>query len=125
MENLIIEGTDTLPTIEMQTSGRIKLEGRALPEDAVRFFQPILTWSKEFTGEEIQIDINLEYFNTSVSKQLHDFFTILNNKPDGVRINVTWHYEEGDDEMEESGEIYKDLFPRFNFGFNQYEEIIE
>lgn len=125
MENLIIEGTDTLPTIEMLTSGKIKLEGRALPEDAVRFFQPILTWSNEFKGEEIQIDINLEYFNTSVSKQLHDFFTILNKKPEYVNINVTWHFEEGDDEMEESGEIYKDLFPRLNFGFNQYEEIIE
>lgn len=125
MENLIIEGTDTLPTIEMHTSGRIKLEGRALPEDAVRFFQPIHTWSKQYSGTELHIDINLEYFNTSVSKQLHDFFIILNNKPDNVTIYVTWHYEEGDDEMHESGEIYEELFPRFNFDYNQYEEILD
>ncbi len=125
MENLNIEGTESLPTVEMNTSGKILLEGRALPEDAVRFFQPIQTWSKEFNGENITIDINLEYFNTSVSKQLHDFFTILNSKPESVQINVTWHFEEGDDEMEESGEIYKELFPRFNFSFDEYEEIIE
>lgn len=125
MENLIIEGTETLPAVEMSTSGKILLEGRALPEDAVRFFQPIHTWSKEYNGKKLKVDINLEYFNTSVSKQLHDFFTILNTKPDSVKIDVTWHYEEGDDEMEESGEIYRELFPRFNFSFNEYEEIIE
>ncbi len=125
MENLIIEGTDTLPTIEMYTSGHIKLEGRALPEDAIRFFQPIHTWSKQYSGPKIHVDINLEYFNTSVSKQLHDFFNILNKKPIDVKIDVTWHFEEGDDEMLESGEIYGELFPRLNFAYNQYEEIIE
>lgn len=125
MENLIIEGTDTLPTIEMHTSGRIKLEGRALPEDAIRFFQPIHTWSEQYSGSEIKVEINLEYFNTSVSKQLHDFFNILNKKPVEVKIDITWHFEEGDDEMLESGEIYEELFPRFNFSYNQYEEIIE
>jgi hypothetical protein len=125
MENLIIEGTDTLPTIEMHTSGRIKLEGRALPEDAIRFFQPIHTWSKQYSGSEIKVEINLEYFNTSVSKQLHDFFNILDKKPEEVIIDIIWHFEEGDDEMLESGEIYEELFPRFNFSYNQYEEIIE
>jgi hypothetical protein len=125
MENLIIEGTDTLPTIEMHTSGRIKLEGRALPEDAIRFFQPVHTWSKQYSGSEIKVEINLEYFNTSVSKQLHDFFNILDKKPMEVNIDITWHFEEGDDEMLESGEIYEELFPRFNFSYNQYEEIIE
>lgn len=125
MENLIIEGTDTLPTVEMQSNGKIKIEGRALPEDAIRFFKPVLNWINEYTGNTIVIDLNLEYFNTSVSKQLHDFFIILNKKPETTKINVTWHYEEGDDEMLESGEIYEELFPRFSFTFNRYEEVIE
>jgi hypothetical protein len=125
MENLLIEGTDTLPSVEMNADGKIKLKGRALPEDAVRFFQPIHTWIKEYQGTNIVIDLNLEYFNTSVSKQLHDFFNLLNRKPEHCQVAVTWHYEEGDDEMLESGEIYKELFPRFNFTFHQYEEVIE
>jgi hypothetical protein len=125
MENLLIEGTDTLPNVEMNADGRIALKGRALPEDAARFFHPIHTWIKEYHGNEIYIDINLEYFNTSVSKQLHDFFNILNHKPQNCIISILWNYEEGDDEMQESGEIYKELFPRFNFSFKQYEEILE
>lgn len=125
MENLLIEGTDTLPSVEMNSNGGVKIKGRALPEDAVRFFQPILTWIKEYHGNEITIDFNLEYFNTSVSKQLHDFFNLLNHKPQTCKIDIIWHYEEGDDEMHESGEIYKELFPRFNFTFHQFEEILE
>lgn len=125
MESLIIEGNDTLPNVEMHPDGKIRIEGRALPEDAVRFFLPILIWIEEFPGKNFQVDINLEYFNTSVSKQMHDFFRKLNSKPDDVTINITWHYEEGDDEMQESGEIYEELFPRFKFSFLQYEEIIE
>jgi hypothetical protein len=125
MENLLIEGTDTLPSVEMNANGQIKLKGRAMPEDAVRFFQPILTWVKEYNGSELLIDINLEYFNTSVSKQLHDFFTLINHKPQSCTIDVIWNYEEGDDEMQESGEIYKELFPRFKFSFKRFEEILD
>jgi hypothetical protein len=125
MENLLIEGTDTLPNVEMDIKGRIKIEGRALPEDAIRFFKPILTWVSEYSGEMFDINVILEYFNTSVSKQLHNFFKILNNKPENINISVIWHYEEGDDEMLESGEIYEELFPRFNFKFNKYKEILE
>ncbi len=125
MENLIIEGTDTLPNVEMNVNGGIKFEGRALPEDAVRFFNPIIAWVSEFQGEDICVDVNLEYFNTSVSKQLHDFFNILDGKPENCKIKVIWHYEEGDDEMFESGEIYQELYPRFEFEYDKYEEVID
>jgi hypothetical protein len=125
MENLLIEGTDTLPTIEMKSDGGIKIEGRALPEDAIRFFKPVLNWINEFSGTSIIANINLEYFNTSVSKQLHDFFTVMNKKPENTKINIAWHYEEGDDEMQESGLIYEELFPRFAFTFHRYEEVVE
>lgn len=124
MENLIIKGTDTLPSVLLGTNGEIKLEGRALLENAAKFFQPLYTWAQEFTSEEVNITINLEYFNTSVSKHLYDFLKIFDENPSNKEINLTWMYEEGDDEMQESGEIYKDLLSRTNFGFKQYAEIL-
>lgn len=125
MENLHIEGTDTLPKVDMDISGDVKLEGRALPEDAARFFQPILGWMNEYAGPKLEVSINLEYFNTSVSKQLHDFISLINNKPEDCQVQVLWHYEEGDDEMLESGEIYEELFPRIKFTYHEYEEVTE
>jgi hypothetical protein len=112
-----------LPTVTFKTNGNLKIEGRALPEDAAKFFIPIIDWTSNFTAEEINIVINLDYFNTSVSKQLLDFFKIIENNPGNKTINLKWLYEEGDDEMLESGELYQELLPRYNFTFHKYAEI--
>jgi len=125
MEDLFIKGTASVPMVSFKTNGEIKLEGRALVEDAFKFFQPLITWAKEFNGDELNIEINLEYFNTSVSKQLLDLFRIFDANPNNKVINVKWRYEEGDDEMQESGEIYEDLLPRFNFTYEQIAEKVE
>jgi len=123
MEELFIQGTDSLPTVSLKTGGELKITGRALPEDAARFFSPVLTWVKEFYAEEVNIEINLDYFNTSVSKQLLDFFKLIENKMTIKIVKVKWMYEEGDEEMLESGEIYQELLPRLIFAFHKYAEI--
>jgi hypothetical protein len=125
MEDLFIKGTESVPMVSFKTNGEIKLEGRALVEDAFKFFQPLINWVKEFNGDEINIEINLEYFNTSVSKQLLDLFRTIDSNPNNRIVNVKWLYEEGDDEMQESGEIYEDLLPRFNFTYEQIAEQVE
>ncbi|MBN1415312.1 MAG: DUF1987 domain-containing protein [Bacteroidales bacterium] len=123
MEDLFIQGTETLPTVSFKSIGELKLSGRALPEDAAKFFAPLLAWIRDNTAEEIDMEINLDYFNTSVSKQLLDMFKTLENKTTVKIVKVKWMYEEGDDEMLESGEIYQELLPRFRFTFQKYAEL--
>ena len=123
MEDLFIQGTDSLPTVSLKTTGELKISGRALPEDANKFFTPIHEWISGFTAEEINIEINLDYFNTSVSKQLLDFFKTIEKNPRNKVIHLKWMYEEGDDEMLESGELYQELLPRFTFTFHKYAEM--
>jgi hypothetical protein len=123
MEDLFIQGSDSLPTISLKTGGELKITGRALPEDATKFFSPILAWIKEFYAEEVNIEINLDYFNTSVSKQLLDFFKLIEKKKTIKIVNVKWMYEDGDEEMLESGEIYQELLPQFIFVFHKFVEI--
>lgn len=125
MEDLYIKGTNTVPSVSLKTTGEIKLEGRALIENAYKFFQPLIAWAKGFSAKEMNIEVNLEYFNTSVSKQLLDLFKAFEGNAKNEVINLTWSYEEGDDEMLESGEIYEELLPRFNFSFKQYAESIK
>jgi hypothetical protein len=122
MEDLFIKGTDSIPSVSLQLNGDLKITGRALPEDAAKFFVPIINWVREFYAEEIHIEINLDYFNTSVSKQLIDFFKIIEKKSVKA-VKVKWMYEEGDEEMLESGEIYQELLPGFSFTFQKYSEI--
>lgn len=123
MEDLFIQGTDSLPEISFKENGELRIAGRALPEDAVRFFAPLLIWIDNCSADEFNIEINLDYFNTSVSKQLLDFFKQIENKKTIKIVNLKWMYEDGDEEMLESGEIYKELLPRFRFTFHKYAEI--
>jgi hypothetical protein len=123
MEDLFIQGTESLPAVSFKSNGELKISGRALPEDASKFFTPLLTWIRDNTAEEIDMEINLDYFNTSVSKQLLDMFRTLENKTTVNTVKVKWMYEEGDDEMLESGEIYQELLPRFRFTFQKYAEL--
>lgn len=123
MQDLFIQGTDSLPTVSFQANGELKIFGRALPEDAAKFFTPLIAWLNEYNLPEIHIEVNLDYFNTSVSKQLLDLFKTIDNKKDILTVNVKWMYEEGDDEMLESGEIYQEILPRFRFTFQKYAEL--
>ena len=125
MDNLFIEGSDSLPEVNFNTTGLLKMSGRALPENAYDFFRPVISWVKEFSAEEITLEINLEYFNTAVSKQLFDFLKVIESNPQNKKINLKWFYEEGDDEILEAGEIYEELLPRINFSYQQYQEAYE
>ena len=125
MENLYIEGSDSLPTVQFNTDGLLKITGRALPENAFQLFSPLIAWVKEFSCDEVNLEINLEYFNTAVSKQLHDYLKAVESNQKLKKINVKWFYEDGDDEILESGEIYEELLPRMNFSYHRYAEIFD
>lgn len=125
MENIYLEPSDCYPLIIMNVDGKVKFEGRALIENAHKFFEPLLSWAKNFNSDNIDIEINLEYFNTSVSKHLLDLLKEFENNPENKNIHLSWHYEEGDDEMLETGEIFEELLPGIKFNYHQYDEIFE
>jgi len=125
MEDIFVQGTDSLPTISFRGNGELKITGRALPEDANSFFRPLLDWLRNFSADEVNIEFNLDYFNTSVSKQILDMFKIIEGNPANKVIKIKWMYEDGDEEMLESGEIYSEMLKRFQFTFHKYAEIID
>ncbi|MFO7656458.1 MAG: SiaC family regulatory phosphoprotein [Bacteroidales bacterium] len=125
MEDLIIHGDSTNPTVVFKKDGELKFEGRALPENAIKFFEPLKAWAAKIDVKEIKIQFNLDYFNTSVSKQLLNLFHDFENNPQIEKIHMNWMYEDGDDEMLESGEIYEEILKKFTFTYQKYAEIIE
>ncbi len=125
MKDIYIERTASLPAVSFKTTGEIKLEGRALPENASVFFEPLKKWATEIDVEEINIEFNLDYFNTSVSKQLLDLFRNFENNHHIKKINMLWMYEDGDEEMLESGEVFEEMLKRFDFKYQKYAEVID
>ena len=115
MENLVIEGGIKTPTVKLDHDNRqLLLEGRSIPEDTIRFFEPILKWIEEYIQTDrdagTDLHINLEYFNTSTSRYLFGIFKILETyHTKGNQIMIHWYYEKDDFEMLESGEDYASI----------------
>lgn len=122
MKDLIIKETEKTPSVALGTNGVLKIEGRSIPEDAAKFFKPLLDWTKDFTATEIRVDIKLEYFNTSSSKFILEMLRLLENNPDNNNILVNWFYEEGDLDVLESGQYFESIIG-IPFKYIEYEEL--
>lgn len=114
------EATRTTPGIELNLEeGLIKLFGRSSPENSVHFYTPVLDAlrSDRVHLSQLNVDIRLEYFNTSSSKCLFDIFRQLKRiENNGTDLNINWYYEPMDEDMMEAGEDYSDILDlKFNF----------
>jgi hypothetical protein len=112
MEKLRIEGTPKTPTIKFDPeSGKLLIQGRSIPENSIEFYKPLVDLLEEYTTApktNTNVDMVLEYFNTSSSKCILDVFKKLEKiKSEGSEVIINWHYEEDDEDMLEAGEDYQ------------------
>jgi len=116
METLSLQGSPKTPTVEMNAeSGVIEIKGRSIPENSIDFYRPVVEWLDtyaESAAEATEVNIQLEYFNTSSSKCILDVFKKLENvfKKNGEKgVTINWYYEEDDEDMLEAGEDYQSI----------------
>lgn len=111
MNDYKIESTVKTPEIlGTYDPGTISIKGKCIPEDAREFFSPFRNWLMEFTdaaNSVINVEVDLEYFNTSTSNILLDVFKHLSRVNESKDVRITWIYEEDDLDMQEVGEDYK------------------
>ncbi len=112
MENLQIKATSSTPKVDFDhLTGKLFIEGRAIPENPGDFFKIIVDWlERYFLGPAIktQMVINLEYVNSGSSKYLLGVFKVLKSAwKKGVDIEVFWLYEEDDEAIEGLGDHYR------------------
>jgi len=114
MKSISIQGTPKTPTVKLDSeTGVLEVKGRSIPENSIEFYKPIVDWLEEYsqTPQKLtEVNIELEYFNTSSSKCILDVFkkleAIYKNKHDVV---INWYYEEDDEDMLEAGEDYQSI----------------
>lgn len=116
-----IEGTRNTPWVMYDgTAGLLEIKGTSSPESSVDFYSNILQQLDLLSTEGIpafQFNVALNYFNTSSAKCLFDIFRkLIALSKSSTNVIVNWYYEEGDDDMLESGEDYADITAlKFNF----------
>jgi hypothetical protein len=112
MPNLAIAPTARSPQIDFDLeNGRFLLKGESYPEDAARFFGPVLQAVQDYLatepGGEVVFDLALAYFNSSSAKALMNLFEMLERAAGrGTRVSVNWHFVADDDAMREFGEDF-------------------
>lgn len=112
MEKLVIDGSAKTPSIDFNfETGTLALKGRSIPENSIEFYKPLNDWLDMYAGapkENTTVDVRLEYFNTSSSKCILDFFKRLEKVNQGSSVvHVNWYFETDDEDMEEAGEDYE------------------
>lgn len=120
MENLFIKGTNKTPEVEFVNTGRIKIKGRSIPEDATVFFDHLQTWIFQYCRSPQHttiVEIDLEYMNSASAKSLLQILSELANVVhQGKTLTINWYYETGDDDMVERGEYFENILNvRFNY----------
>ena len=111
-EKLSIEPTKRTPWIVLEP-GRIFVMGRSIIENPSHFYKPGLEWISEFARDwsgNTRIDLGFEYINTGSIKWLYIFLKRLSAEHKlAENAEVTWYYEQGDDDMRELGSILRSL----------------
>lgn len=112
---LNITATEDTPSVQyLNEKSEFRIEGRSLPEDVTSFYKPVFNWLENFAEKQnppSSFIFKLEYFNTASSKIILDILMKLEDIQNEGKSNVTieWHYMNGDDDMQEAGDEYKDL----------------
>jgi hypothetical protein len=109
-----VEGTPRSPEIVFDTEkGYLSFKGHSLPENTGEFYYPILEWVKNYIQDapmETSVTFDLEYFNSSSFKMLLEMIQILSKlKIREKDLIVTWNYQEGDEDMFDSGKQLEEL----------------
>ena len=118
MENLNIEETKYTPVINLDVNGTISMVGKSYPENTFEFYEPMMSWVKEYfeTSAKDVTTVNLEitYFNSSSSKLFFDFFDLLEENSEDHTIEINWIFDEENESAEEAGEDFIEDFEDLN-----------
>lgn len=112
---LKIAGTEDTPEITFDAEQNLfTISGRSLPEDVTSFYKPVFEWLEQFNENAVNgtvFKFKLEYFNTASSKVILDILMKLEEltQSGNVSLAIEWHYMDGDDDMQEAGDEYKEL----------------
>lgn len=113
-ESIFLKGSDDTPEVLFdKAKGIFEISGRSLPEDIVKFYQPIQKWLKEYVedpNDETEFVFHLDYFNTSSTRKIIELiFELENIQKKGKKVKVIWKYASDDELMEEKGSEIKSV----------------
>lgn len=121
MEKLNIPATKSSPEINFDAQTNIlSITGESYPENTTQFYESMFKWLDKYIGnlqtQEVVLNIELIYFNSSSSKVLMDLFDTLEEaSADNKNITVNWLYDEDNEASLEYGEEFAEDIESLTF----------
>jgi len=114
LEKIIHEGGPKTPTVKVNgVNGEVEISGRSNPENSSEFYQPLIDWLDDYVVNPAPVTtltLNLEHFNTSSSKCILDLLKRFKRLDENSKeFVIKWYYEDDDEEMLETAEIYEGM----------------
>jgi hypothetical protein len=109
LNDIYLPATDMSPEINFQFSeNRFSLTGESYPENATAYYSPLITAVEahlnEFAPSEVDVAIQLAYFNSASTKMLFNLFGVFNTHATrGNTVIFNWIYDEEDETILEFG----------------------
>ena len=126
MSKLVIEETPKTPEIIFDPEeGTLSMKGRSIPENSLAFYEPIFAAIDAYTSSPkplTKVLLYFEYFSTSSSKCILDIFKKFEGiHKAGHEVNITWYYEDRDENMRDAGVDYEAIV-YVPFSIEQFKE---
>ncbi|MEW6348262.1 MAG: DUF1987 domain-containing protein [Thermodesulfobacteriota bacterium] len=121
MESLLLEQSKSTPFIRFDAvTGVCEIAGECYPENAGKFFGPVLEWLKQYlTSEsthELQLNVHMNYFNSSSSKAFMNLFELLEEFASaGRQVCVNWKFDSENEPILEAGEEFREELSSVSF----------
>lgn len=119
MDALIIESTEISPKVVFEPEKPFfEISGESRPENVRKFYEPIIEWLNDFGNALISkqdqnqytFNFRFEYFNSSSAKFIMDILKKLEDiYTKGINMEIKWYYDEGDEDMQETGEEFSKI----------------
>ena len=112
MEKLEIDAGVKAPKVSFDPdTGLLELLGRSIPENSYEVYRPMLQWVERYIQQpapETRLDFKLIYFNSSSAEYLLELMKYLEQlHTQGKAVEIHWHYDAGDEDMQQVGEDFK------------------
>lgn len=114
MSKLSLEPTQSTPKVLFDLEKKhFELSGRSMPENSLKFYNPVLDWLKvnlESTQDSIELDVNLEYYNTGTYVRLMEIFNFMAElNENGRDVKIVWYYDNDDPDQLEDGKAFEEV----------------
>ena len=112
-KNIEIASSAKTPYVILnKDTGEIIIEGRSFPENAPEFYYQFTRWLAEYSlnpAPKTKVSLGLLYLNSSSVSIITGMMKLLDNMISmKTEVEITWIYENGDEDMKDLGLYYKE-----------------